>query len=156
MFPTPESDEYVAELSKSFVLGRFRGLHVFYRIAHLLVRRSYSGPCDFARPGEEQIKLLGVWIAPLLAGAVPHAIGIITSAPIFFSPRLRPLVLSVHTIVSFDFAVSILPGWHTTIFPPYFVAGAIFSGFAMVLTLLSFVERSLVWKILLPFGISRT
>jgi molybdopterin-containing oxidoreductase family membrane subunit len=46
-----------------------------------------------------------------------------------------PLVLSVHTIVSFDFAVSIIPGWHTTIFPPYFVAGAIFSGFAMVLTL---------------------
>ncbi|WP_276593720.1 NrfD/PsrC family molybdoenzyme membrane anchor subunit [Nannocystis bainbridge] len=47
-----------------------------------------------------------------------------------------PLVLSVHTIVSFDFAASQLPGWHTTIFPPYFVAGAIFSGFAMVLTLL--------------------
>ena len=46
-----------------------------------------------------------------------------------------PLVLSVHTIVSFDFAVSIVPGWHTTIFPPYFVAGAVFSGFAMVLTL---------------------
>jgi len=47
-----------------------------------------------------------------------------------------PLVLSVHTIVSFDFATSQLPGWHTTIFPPYFVAGAIFSGFAMVLTLM--------------------
>jgi len=47
-----------------------------------------------------------------------------------------PLVLSVHSIVSFDFAVSQLPGWHTTIFPPYFVAGAIFSGFGMVLTLL--------------------
>ena len=47
-----------------------------------------------------------------------------------------PLVLSVHTIVSFDFAVSQLPGWHTTIFPPYFVAGAIFSGFAAVVTLL--------------------
>jgi len=46
-----------------------------------------------------------------------------------------PLVLSVHSIVSFDFAVSMLPGWHTTIFPPYFVAGAIYSGFAMVLTL---------------------
>jgi molybdopterin-containing oxidoreductase family membrane subunit len=45
-------------------------------------------------------------------------------------------VLSVHTIVSFDFATSIIPGWHTTIFPPYFVAGAIFSGFAMVLTLM--------------------
>jgi len=47
-----------------------------------------------------------------------------------------PLVLSVHTIVSWDFALSILPGWHTTIFPPYFVAGAVFSGFAMVLTLM--------------------
>jgi molybdopterin-containing oxidoreductase family membrane subunit len=46
-----------------------------------------------------------------------------------------PLVLSVHSVVSFDFAVAQLPGWHTTIFPPYFVAGAIFSGFAMVLTL---------------------
>ncbi|HWL11139.1 MAG TPA: NrfD/PsrC family molybdoenzyme membrane anchor subunit, partial [Planctomicrobium sp.] len=46
-----------------------------------------------------------------------------------------PLVLSVHTIVSFDFAISQVPGWHATIFPPYFVAGAIFSGFAMVLTL---------------------
>ena len=47
-----------------------------------------------------------------------------------------PLVLSVHTIVSFDFAMAIVPGWHSTIFPPYFVDGAIFSGFAMVLTLL--------------------
>ena len=46
-----------------------------------------------------------------------------------------PLVLSVHTVVSFDFAIAILPGWHTTIFPPYFVAGAIYSGFAMVLVL---------------------
>ncbi|MPZ77550.1 MAG: hydrogenase [Deltaproteobacteria bacterium] len=46
-----------------------------------------------------------------------------------------PLVVSVHTIVSFDFAVGIVPGWHSTIFPPYFVAGAIYSGFAMVMTL---------------------
>ncbi len=54
-----------------------------------------------------------------------------------------PLVLSVHTIVSFDFAVSVLPGWHTTIFPPYFVAGAIFSGFAMVVTLMTVARWSL-------------
>ena len=47
-----------------------------------------------------------------------------------------PLVLSVHTIVSFDFSTGIIPGWHTTIFPPYFVAGAVFAGFAMVLTLM--------------------
>jgi len=53
-----------------------------------------------------------------------------------------PLVLSVHTIVSFDFAVSILPGWHTTIFPPYFVAGAVFSGFAMVVTLMVLVRKA--------------
>ncbi|HMR62792.1 MAG TPA: polysulfide reductase NrfD, partial [Anaerolineae bacterium] len=46
-----------------------------------------------------------------------------------------PLVVSVHTVVSFDFAISQLPGWHTTVFPPYFVAGAVFSGFAMVITL---------------------
>ena len=46
-----------------------------------------------------------------------------------------PLVLSVHTVVSWDFAIAIIPGWHATIFPPYFVAGAIYSGFAMVLTL---------------------
>src|SRR5207245_1937447 len=46
-----------------------------------------------------------------------------------------PLVISVHTVVSFDFAVGIVPGWHATIFPPYFVAGAIYAGFAMVLTL---------------------
>lgn len=51
-----------------------------------------------------------------------------------------PLVLSVHTIVSFDFAVATLPGWHTTIFPPYFVAGAIFSGFAMVITLMTLIR----------------
>jgi len=52
-----------------------------------------------------------------------------------------PLVLSVHSIVSFDFATSLLPGWHTTIFPPYFVAGAIFSGFAMVVTLLVILRK---------------
>lgn len=52
-----------------------------------------------------------------------------------------PLVLSVHSIVSFDFATSNLPGWHTTIFPPYFVAGAVFSGFAMVLTLLIIARK---------------
>ncbi len=57
-----------------------------------------------------------------------------------------PLVLSVHTIVSFDFAISQLPGWHTTIFPPYFVAGAIFSGFAMVVTLMIPARRLLGYQ----------
>ena len=71
------------------------------------------------------------------AGAAPGATGTTTRSPTCSSPASRtPLVLSVHTIVSFDFAVSLMPGWHTTIFPPYFVAGAVFSGFAMVMTLM--------------------
>jgi len=57
------------------------------------------------------------------------------SAYLLLAGLATPLVLSVHTVVSFDFAVGIVPGWHTTIFPPYFVAGAIYSGFAMVLTI---------------------
>ena len=57
------------------------------------------------------------------------------TASLLLAGLATPLVLSVHTVVSFDFAVSILPGWHATIFPPYFVAGAIYSGFAMVVVL---------------------
>jgi molybdopterin-containing oxidoreductase family membrane subunit len=54
-----------------------------------------------------------------------------------------PLVFSVHSIVSFDFATSVIPGWHTTIFPPYFVAGAVFSGFAMVQTLMLVMRKAM-------------
>ncbi|HYN41166.1 MAG TPA: NrfD/PsrC family molybdoenzyme membrane anchor subunit, partial [Thermoanaerobaculia bacterium] len=57
------------------------------------------------------------------------------AASLLLAGLSTPLVLSVHSIVSFDFAVGIVPGWHTTVFPPYFVAGAVFAGFAMVLTL---------------------
>jgi molybdopterin-containing oxidoreductase family membrane subunit len=58
------------------------------------------------------------------------------SAYLLLAGLSTPLVLSVHTVVSFDFAVAIVPGWHATIFPPYFVAGAVYAGFAMVLTLM--------------------
>ena len=57
------------------------------------------------------------------------------TASLLLAGLATPLVLSVHTVVSFDFTVAIVPGWHSTIFPPYFVAGAIYSGFAMVLVL---------------------
>ncbi len=57
------------------------------------------------------------------------------TASLLLAGLATPLVVSVHTVVSFDFAVAIVPGWHATIFPPYFVAGAIYSGFAMVMTL---------------------
>lgn len=63
-----------------------------------------------------------------------------------------PLVLSVHTIVSMDFATSVVPGWHTTIFPPYFVAGAIFSGFGMVLTLLLVARKVMNFEDYITIG----
>jgi molybdopterin-containing oxidoreductase family membrane subunit len=63
-----------------------------------------------------------------------------------------PLVLSVHTIVSMDFATSVVPGWHTTIFPPYFVAGAIFSGFGMVLTLLVVARKVMNYEHYITLG----
>ncbi len=63
-----------------------------------------------------------------------------------------PLVLSVHTIVSMDFATSVVPGWHTTIFPPYFVAGAIFSGFGMVLTLLVVARKVMNYQDFITIG----
>lgn len=63
-----------------------------------------------------------------------------------------PLVLSVHTIVSFDFATSVIPGWHTTIFPPYFVAGAVFSGFGMVLTLMLLVRKAFNFENYITIG----
>ena len=64
-------------------------------------------------------------------------------AYLFFAALATPLVISVHSVVSWDFAMSLLPGWHTTLFPPYFVAGAIHSGLAMVLTLLIPMRRLL-------------
>lgn len=65
------------------------------------------------------------------------------SVSLILAGLAAPLVLSVHSIVSMDFATSIIPGWHTTIFPPYFVSGAIFSGFAMVLTLMIITRKTL-------------
>jgi molybdopterin-containing oxidoreductase family membrane subunit len=64
------------------------------------------------------------------------------SAYLYLAGLATPLVLSVHTVVSFDFSIAIVPGWHSTIFPPYFVAGAIFSGFAMVLILAIPIRRA--------------
>ena len=63
-------------------------------------------------------------------------------AYLFFAAFATPLVISVHSVVSWDFAVSVVPGWHSTLFPPYFVAGAIFSGVAMVITLLLPIRRA--------------
>jgi len=80
------------------------------------------------------------WAALGWRGSVRHWMRYET-ASLLLAGLATPLVLSVHTVISFDFAVATVPGWHTTIFPPYFVAGAIYSGFAMVLTLAIPIRR---------------
>lgn len=94
---------------------------------------------DMATLRDRAIKPLRKWIFGLLSlgwrGSATHWRHY-EKAYMILAGISTPLVLSVHTIVSFDFAAAVLPGWHTTIFPPYFVAGAIFSGFAMVMSLL--------------------
>jgi Ni/Fe-hydrogenase subunit HybB-like protein len=76
-----------------------------------------------------------------------------TGAYLFFAALATPLVISVHSVVSWDFALSIMPGWHSTIFAPYFVAGAIHSGLAMVLTLLIPLRRILKFEHLITMDI---
>jgi molybdopterin-containing oxidoreductase family membrane subunit len=93
---------------------------------------------DFATMRDKSVNLLRKKIYGILSlgwTGSARAWNHYEKAYLVFAGLSTPLVLSVHSIVSFDFAVSLLPGWHTTIFPPYFVAGAIFSGFAMVVTL---------------------
>ncbi len=93
---------------------------------------------DFGTMRDRAQNKFAQYIYGLLAlgwrGSVRHWMRYET-ASLLLAGLATPLVLSVHTVISFDFAVAVLPGWHTTIFPPYFVAGAIYSGFAMVLTL---------------------
>jgi molybdopterin-containing oxidoreductase family membrane subunit len=93
---------------------------------------------DFGTMRDRSESKFGQYIYGLLSlgwrGSVRHWMRYET-ASLLLAGLATPLVLSVHTVISFDFAVAVLPGWHTTIFPPYFVAGAIYSGFAMVLTL---------------------
>jgi len=86
----------------------------------------------------------GQFVYGLLAvgwrGSVRHWVRYET-ASLLLAGLATPLVLSVHSVISLDFSVALMPGWHTTIFPPYFVAGAIYSGFAMVLTLAIPIRR---------------
>ncbi len=105
-------------------------------LAPVLVRRPDPGSGDAARPRPRTASrrvFYGV-LAMGWRGSAQHWHRYHV-AYMLLAGLATPLVVSVHTVVSFDFATSLLPGWHTTIFPPYFVAGAVFSGFAMVLTL---------------------
>ncbi|HZT69440.1 MAG TPA: NrfD/PsrC family molybdoenzyme membrane anchor subunit [Terriglobia bacterium] len=93
---------------------------------------------DFASIRDRAVSRVSYWTYGILSfgwrGASRHW-RLHETASVLLAGLATPLVLSVHTVVSFDFTIAILPGWHSTIFPPYFVAGAIFSGFAMVLVL---------------------
>ena len=116
-------------------MGRLRRLDVRDRVATLLVCGANSRPRNLARSRQESLgsvclRLPGDGLARLSPPLAPLPHGLLLLAGL-----ATPLVVSVHTIVSFDFTIAILPGWHSTIFPPFFVAGAIFSGFAMVITL---------------------
>ncbi|MEP0844770.1 MAG: polysulfide reductase NrfD [Phycisphaerae bacterium] len=99
---------------------------------------------DFATLRDRSHRKAGQYVYGILAmgwrGSARHWFRYQT-AYLLLAGLATPLVVSVHTVVSFDFSVAVLPGWHATIFPPYFVAGAIYSGFAMVLTLAIPIRR---------------
>jgi Ni/Fe-hydrogenase subunit HybB-like protein len=93
---------------------------------------------DFATLRDEANNKLAKWFYGVASWGwrgASHHWRLHETASLLLAGLATPLVLSVHTVVSFDFTIAIVPGWHSTIFPPYFVAGAIFSGFAMVLVL---------------------
>ena len=131
-----QPDGHLAQLPQPPAVGRVRGQHLRHRLALFW----YVGLIpDLATQRDRSRTRLRQWIYGGLAlgwrGSQRHWRHY-EVAYLILAGLATPLVLSVHSIVSMDFAVSQLPGWHTTIFPPYFVAGAIFSGFAMVVTLM--------------------
>ena len=134
--PLPEHDGHVAELPQPADLGRLRRLDVRDGLAALLVRRHDPGPRDAARPREEAAGRRSSTARSRWAGAARRGTGSATRRRRCCSPASRRRSSSRSTrSCRFDFAAGIVPGWHATIFPPYFVAGAIYAGFAMVLTL---------------------
>jgi len=115
----------------------------------VLVHRAASRPRDAPRPRQNPVaKIIYGFLAMGWRGSAVHWYRHET-ASLLLAGLATPLVLSVHTIVSFDFAFAIVPGWHATI-SSYFVAGAIYAGFAMVLTLSIPCARFLAWKISSP------
>ena len=134
LFPYPEHDGDVAAVPQPADVGRVRGVDVCDRFARCS-GSSVSSPiwrrCAIA-PRAAPARIIYGMLAMGWRGSARHWHRYET-AYLLLAGLATPLVLSVHTVVSFDFAIGIVPGWHSTIFPPYFVAGAIYAGFAMVL-----------------------
>jgi Ni/Fe-hydrogenase subunit HybB-like protein len=116
-------------------VGRVRGLDLCHGVAAVLVRRPDARPGHAARPHAEPRRRAFTAFWRWAGAARRKHWSIYETASLLLAGLATPLVLSVHTVVSFDFTIAIVPGWHSTFFPPYFVAGAIYSGFAMVLAL---------------------
>ena len=136
LFPYPNTMGVRPQLPQSAGVGRVRGFDLRHGFAAVLVRRPDARPGHPARPHQQPRRAASSTACWRWAGAVRRATGrVYETASLLLAGLATPLVLSVHTVVSFDFTIAIVPGWHSTIFPPYFVAGAIYSGFAMVLTL---------------------
>ena len=136
LFPYPEHHDGSAAVPQPAGVGRVRGFHICHGVATVLVSRHDSRPrhrSAIKRRAGSRYAFYGV-LAFGWRGASRHW-KYHETASLLLAGLATPLVLSVHTVVSFDFTIAILPGWHSTIFPPYFVSGAIYSGFAMVLLL---------------------
>ena len=135
-FPYPNTMGIWPQFRSPLDLGRVRGLDLRHRLAAVLVRRPDPRPGDAARPRRRAASarvVYGIW---RWAGAARRGTGTATRRPTCCSPAWRRRWCSRSTPSSASTSPSaIVPGWHSTIFPPYFVAGAIYSGFAMVLTL---------------------
>ncbi len=136
LFPHPEPGADVAQLPQPAAVGRVRRRHLLHGLAAVLVHGHDARPGDVPRPRHDQAAPVSSTASSPWAGAAATASGSATRRPTCCWRRWpRRWCCRVHSVVSFDFATSQLPGWHATIFPPYFVAGAIFGGFAMVVTL---------------------
>jgi hypothetical protein len=135
LVPDSQPDGDVAAIPLAAAVGRLRGRHLCDGVAAVLVRRHGAGPRDLPRPVQGPIKQIVYGIFALGWNGSSRHWHRYERAYLLLAALATPLVLSVHSVVSFDFATAQLPGWHTTIFPPYFVAGAIYGGFAMVLCL---------------------
>ena len=135
LLPYPNTMRSVAAVSQRPGLGRVRRQHLFHGVAAVLVHGHDPRPGDAARSRQDARGPSQLWHAGHgLANSARHWQRY-EAAYLLLAGLATPLVVSVHSVVSSDFAMSIMPGWHETVFPPYFVAGAIFSGFAMVLIL---------------------
>ena len=136
LFPYPNTMGAVAAVPQPADVGRVRGVDLRHGVGAVLVHRSRARHGDAARSREVARPRRCIYGMLSLGwrGSARHWQRY-EMAYLLLAGISTPLVLSVHSVVSFDFAVSVLPGWHATIFPPYFVAGAIYSGFAMVMTL---------------------